>query len=67
MLSQQFCSSIREERYLQSIMYVLILVVIIILKFIENSPGNSCYYKHFITGQVQIAKGNIKTLGEKVN
>ena len=67
MLSQQFCSSIREERYLQSIMYVLILVVIIILKFIENSPGNSCYYKHFTTGQVHIAKGNIKTLGEKVN
>ena len=33
----------------------------------ENSPGNSSYYKHFTSGQVQIAKGNIKTLGEKVN
>ena len=54
MLSKQFCSSIREERYVQ---HVLILVVIIILRFIENSPGHSCYYKHFTTGQVLIAKG----------
>ena len=57
---------IYQRRKIFTINYVLILFVIIILKFIENSPGNSCYYKHFTTGQVLIAKGNIKTPGEKV-
>ena len=50
------------EKKVFTINYVLIPFVIIILKFIENSPGNSCYYKHFTTGQVLIAKGNIKYL-----
>ena len=54
------------EKQVFTINYVLILFVIIILKFIKNSPGNNCYYKHFTTGQVLIAKGNIKTPGEKV-
>ena len=35
---QQFCSSIREERYLQ---YVLIILVVIIILILENSPRNN--------------------------